>query len=194
MESILYTSIKKKKNMFFLFMPGSPKEFFSLKRYQEETGKDFKRITLYLCTEADFRLSEFGLEGGSEACKEVEPEEKRRRLNSDENPAERPGGLEQDSHVDQDALDYEIAKALEESLNDETQESLSKGDDLSDHTSVIQALQNRVPETGQFFIILRRGASLERTFSLWNRERLRKASVFAIHSSLNALSMSSCSL
>lgn len=41
-----------------MFLPGSHKEFFSLKRYQEELGKDFKRITLYLCTKADFKLSE----------------------------------------------------------------------------------------------------------------------------------------
>lgn len=39
-------------------MPGPAKEFFSLHRYQEEVGKDFKRITLYLCTAKDFYHSE----------------------------------------------------------------------------------------------------------------------------------------
>ena len=29
-------------------MPGSAKEFFTLERYQQELGKDFKRITLFL--------------------------------------------------------------------------------------------------------------------------------------------------
>ena len=40
------------------FLPGSCKEFFTLERYQEELGKDFKRITLFLCTLTDFRMSE----------------------------------------------------------------------------------------------------------------------------------------
>ena len=30
------------------FLPGPGKEFFTLERYQEELGKDFKRITLFL--------------------------------------------------------------------------------------------------------------------------------------------------
>lgn len=37
-----------------LFLPGPGKEFFSLHRYQEEVGKDFKRIILYLCTAREF--------------------------------------------------------------------------------------------------------------------------------------------
>jgi hypothetical protein len=41
-----------------LFLPGSKKESFSLRRYQEEIGKDFKRITMYLCTNQDFKISE----------------------------------------------------------------------------------------------------------------------------------------
>ena len=35
-----------------LFLPGT-KEFFTLKRYKEETGKDYKRIVLYLPTDDD---------------------------------------------------------------------------------------------------------------------------------------------
>jgi len=41
-----------------LFLPGPAKEFFSLQRYQEEVGKVFKRITLYLCTAKEFYHSE----------------------------------------------------------------------------------------------------------------------------------------
>ena len=40
-----------------LFLPGT-KEFFTLKRYKEETGKDYKRIVLYLCTNDDVTRSE----------------------------------------------------------------------------------------------------------------------------------------
>ena len=40
-----------------LFLPGT-KEFFTLKRYKEETGKDYKRIVLYVCTKSDISRSE----------------------------------------------------------------------------------------------------------------------------------------
>ena len=36
-----------------LFLPGTS-ELFSLKRYQEEIGKDYNRIHLYLCTTEDY--------------------------------------------------------------------------------------------------------------------------------------------
>ena len=49
-----------------MFLPGSTKEFFTLQRYREELGKDFKRITLFLCTLSDFRLSEGGVSGDGE--------------------------------------------------------------------------------------------------------------------------------
>ena len=42
-----------------IFLPGSNKEFFTLKRYQEDLGKDFKRITFYLCAKSDFLMHEF---------------------------------------------------------------------------------------------------------------------------------------
>ena len=40
-----------------LFLPGT-KEFFTLKRYKEETGKDYKRIVFYLCTDDDVAICE----------------------------------------------------------------------------------------------------------------------------------------
>ena len=39
------------------FLPGTT-EFFSLKRYREEIGKDYKSIVLYLCTNEDLIASE----------------------------------------------------------------------------------------------------------------------------------------
>ena len=36
-----------------LFLPGSS-ELFSLQRYQEEVGKDFNKITLFLCSSNDY--------------------------------------------------------------------------------------------------------------------------------------------
>lgn len=40
-----------------LFLPGR-KEFSTLKRYKDETGKDYKRSALYLCTSDDLSKSE----------------------------------------------------------------------------------------------------------------------------------------
>ena len=38
-----------------LFLSGSNKEPFTLYRYQEEVGKDFERISLFLCQDYDFQ-------------------------------------------------------------------------------------------------------------------------------------------
>ncbi|CAB4011888.1 Hypothetical predicted protein [Paramuricea clavata] len=48
-----------------LFLPGSTKEFFSLERYQEELGKDYNRITLFLCTSFDYNISQ-GIDSDSD--------------------------------------------------------------------------------------------------------------------------------
>ena len=39
-------------------MPGSFKDFFELEKYRNELGKDYKKITLYLCVSSDLELSE----------------------------------------------------------------------------------------------------------------------------------------
>lgn len=36
------------------FLPGQSKEFFTLSQYKEELSQDYRRITLFLCTEEDF--------------------------------------------------------------------------------------------------------------------------------------------
>jgi hypothetical protein len=41
-----------------VFIPGSDKEPFTLSRYHEELGKDFKRITLFICPNHDFLKAE----------------------------------------------------------------------------------------------------------------------------------------
>ena len=38
-------------------MPGSTTETFNLNLYKEALGKDYKRITLYLCTESDIKIA-----------------------------------------------------------------------------------------------------------------------------------------
>ena len=77
-----------------LFLPGPKKELFTQNRYEEEVGKDFKRITLYLCSNYDFEISEgyfddeelsdFGKDGDNvlQNAIEVEKPAKRARCHS----------------------------------------------------------------------------------------------------------------
>ena len=53
------------EDYFFLFEDGShamclpgQEEDFQLEKYRTELGTDYKRITMYLCTKADFEMSE----------------------------------------------------------------------------------------------------------------------------------------
>lgn len=39
------------------YLPGPSRELFSLNRYQEEVQRDYKRITLYLVTDSDYKKS-----------------------------------------------------------------------------------------------------------------------------------------
>ena len=43
-----------------LFMPGRSTDF-NLEEYKKELGKDYKRIVLYLCSEADYNIAEGNL-------------------------------------------------------------------------------------------------------------------------------------
>ena len=41
-----------------IWVPGTErKEKFTLKRYKEEIGKDYERITMFLCTDCEFKLA-----------------------------------------------------------------------------------------------------------------------------------------
>ena len=63
------------------FPPGTTK-FFNLTRYRFETGKDYKRIVLYLCTRADLQISETGYQ--SYDSNDDEPPYKRTQIEDDE--------------------------------------------------------------------------------------------------------------
>ena len=77
-----------------LFLPGT-REFFTAKRYKEQSGKDYKRITLYLCTKNDLRRNEdfdiesetddFNIESETEdECAEPTGKKSKPQVNQDE--------------------------------------------------------------------------------------------------------------
>ena len=53
-----------------LFLPGPYREFFTLKKYKEKLGKDYNKITLFLCTRDYFsRHQEDAESSGSSSSK-----------------------------------------------------------------------------------------------------------------------------
>ena len=52
-----------------LFLPGT-KEFFELEKCRFELGRDYKRITFYLCTQSDIDLNEEIVESSFDEVKE----------------------------------------------------------------------------------------------------------------------------
>ena len=63
------------------FIPGTV-EFFTLSRYQEEIGKDYKRIVLYLCSQTNVNAAEKGYDSSDSEFSAEEGEAKRERSQS----------------------------------------------------------------------------------------------------------------
>lgn len=111
-----------------LFLPGPKKELFTLSRYQEEVGKDFKRITLYLCSNCDFEISEgyfddeelsdFGKDGNNvlQNAIEVEKPAKRARCQSATDLMTDPS-----QSVNQIEDDHQLASQSANQLNNDHQ-------------------------------------------------------------------------
>ena len=175
-----------------VFMPGSQKEFFSLRRYQEEIGKEFRRIVLYLCTESDFRMFSGG--EGRDSPMEVSDV----HLEGLGEAKERELQIEDDANFARclqeqfDNEDPEQVKILTEVVSDEhndsgkyfrkqdtSQKGTSSPDSVekdlveilhTDCTSVVQAMEKQVNSSEQFFMVIRREAPLQRILELWKRE------------------------
>ncbi|KAL9986031.1 hypothetical protein ACROYT_G000087 [Oculina patagonica] len=186
------------------FLPGSSKEFFTLDRYREELGKDFKRITLFLCTLSDFRLSEGGVAAdgekpdGSLWDESIDlpdavngdgdnlPESSKEVLDVDKQDQEQgheiAGELQSQELQIQD--DFEIAQAIQASFDNDLQgsnqeempvEGAVDSAAFSDYTSVVQSLEKHVIASEQFFLVVRRGIPFQRAISLWQRESKRNS-------------------
>ena len=163
------------------FLPGTT-EFFSLKRYREEIGKDYKCIVLYLCTYEDFLASEglYDIEQEEEEECYNSPEKKRKttsnqtetQVKSDEMLA-RQLQSELDDTVTEDKVSidqssHEIDLEKVESFTDKqsNQESI-KFDSLS---SLITSLKTKVNSKEQFYMVVRRGSDILRCLTIWQRE------------------------
>lgn len=176
------------------FIPGScPKEFFSLKRYKEDMGKDYAKIVLYLCRMSDFLTNTVDDEEDenedkvpfdeSSAAKKrkteskVEFEEVITTYESDEALA-----IELQKKLDEESNEDFIAPLinahyLEENHQSENGQSSQKTTIVHEDTaSVVRAMQESVKKDGDFFIVARRGAPLPIIISLWQRQASKSCS------------------
>ena len=194
-----------------LFLPGSNKESFTLGRYQEEVGKDFKRITLFLCPELDYQISEGNFHENDLSDFEndgTDSPNKRRKweidltcefdcqTNSKHDCLDNDQELEQSLQVEADhppqqdqkpghgpsERDLERHQQLEQDqqfasdlqrIYDAEDIIVPKDDNssmISDSSSVVTFLGKQVDQSSQLFVVMRRGAPLNRVLSIWSRE------------------------
>ena len=126
------------------FMPGSSKDFFDLEKYKTELGKEFKKITLYLCIRSDVEISE----------------EQRSKIVRDDSS-------NQDCCEEQIESDFIIAQKMQEEwtdVNDLDEINLVSTKD------VYQALATKVDDDKEFLVATRRKADLSRKLFLWQRQ------------------------
>ena len=159
------------------FIPGSGhKEFFSLKRYKEDLGKDYAKIVLYLCRMSDFLVNTGDDEEGDEKEEKVPFHEssrpKKRKTESTVEFQEVITAYESD-----EAMAIELQKKFDEESNEDLTaptfdfHSLQKSTIAHEDTaSVVRAMQRNFKQDHDFFIVTRRGAPLPRIISLWQRQ------------------------
>ena len=149
------------------FLPGSSKHFFDLEMYKTELGKDFKRITLYLCTSFDLDMclnpsKDDDREAKYEDDTEVVWEELDHMLDTET-------GVSSDVSVkvmQQIEEDKQIAQIIQDQLCDD--QFCEMGVKCTD--DVYKIAKSKVDADQQFKITIRRNAPLSRRLLLWQRE------------------------
>ena len=178
-------------------------ESFSAKRYREESGKDYKRITLYLCRKDYLRRNE-DISLSSETEDECEqPVEKRSKSQVDQDELiarELQHRFNNEScdndkvNIGEDQEDVLIISGDEISMqlpdeSDQSKEVLSNDDqgntdpkqtnkESNSYQSVVDLVENlgrQVDESDQFFFVIRRGTTLKRQLTIWQREASKKS-------------------
>ena len=162
------------------FLPGSAKEFFTLERYQQELGKDFNRITLFLCTSFDYNIAHGLNDSDGEndlfnsditdssgtclepASHESPPTTKCLKVNNDSDE-----NSQKDLQIQNDEkLALELQQSFEDEMSSEINEEYSTPvvqnkcdgaqEEFIDQASIIQHLEKMTDIDNQFFIVMRR--------------------------------------
>lgn len=170
-------------------LPGQ-EEDFQLEKYKTELGKDYKRITMYLCTTADLEMSE--------TSEDNNPTNSDLRSSLDKNgtpplSCDSPSGQELGhpclsvQPAEQQILeDAQLAEMLQEWEN--TSESFEEITNCSttvvtDSSQIVKILSERVDHMQQCFLVSRRCAPFSRTIALWQRQTKKSppTSVLKVH-------------
>ena len=179
-----------------LFLPGTH-SFFDLKTYREEIGKDYRRIIFYLCTQEDQTTAEKSktfdyAETSSDTSEENRRHESEVILNDEELAKQL-----------QSEYDFEVTEEVIECLDDNVPEldSGNCAEDLQDNeqdlvslsgavgidkenndsltesnlTDFIRVMARKVDDSGQFYLVIRRNATLSRKLSMWQRQATRNS-------------------
>ncbi|KAJ7384536.1 Protein phosphatase 2C 6 [Desmophyllum pertusum] len=185
-----------------VFLPGSRKEFFSLKRYKEELLKDYKRLTFFLCSTEDLeaRNGDTKEQWNDDRSEDEDlPHKRKKREECDYARAEPsdippmgkagpsgtqavgvagPSGIQpdlvtSDSEEIQINSDEQVAWSLQEELNKEMNAAADYST-IDDEAGVLNALEEKViRDKKSLFLVVRRGTPLERVLNLWHRETLK---------------------
>lgn len=186
-----------------MFLPGTS-EMFTLRRYKEETGKEYNRITLYLCSQSDYDKS-LGLclsdegddllpnDDGDDMllnCPARKYQKKITSFSSFSTNAELPPIEICDQEVEHIEADEQFARKVEADWNDELLDQSNKPvahDSTSsiqpplDVTDIYKQLHTKVNrETGHFLIVTRRTAPLNRVLSIWQRQTKKTPPTFPL--------------
>ena len=159
-------------NVFFL--SGQTKDFFSLKQYKTEVGKDYKRLVFYLCDTDNFSAYENYLQEPADTSEG--PPEDDCHSTEDEFP----------STCEQIELDEAIARTLQDEFNScnskevidvtlslESQAAMTPNGNyalINNYKDVVHGLASQVKHDKHFFIATRRKAPFSRIISLWQRQ------------------------
>eukprot|EP00112_Aurelia_sp_Birch-Aquarium-sp1_P017544 Seg408.3 transcript_id=Seg408.3/GoldUCD/mRNA.D3Y31 product="hypothetical protein" protein_id=Seg408.3/GoldUCD/D3Y31 len=169
-----------------LFMPGGYKDFFDLEKYKNELGKEYKRITLFLCTKSDYDLFEappsaneangvievpdLMASDGIGECSDANYFAANDLLNIDS----KESVIQPPNAGYQLAVDELYARELDSQINGSSTESSVEQMTIKTvpptMETVVNTIRSKVEDHEQFFLITRRGAPLQRLLQLWQRQ------------------------
>ena len=178
------------------FLPGTH-SFFDLKSYKEEIGKEYRRIIFFLCTQEDQKTAEKSktfdhAETSSDTCEEntrheidliINDEELAKQLQSEFDIEVREEVVE---FLDNSVAEHDNVNSAED-LKDYKQDEISlsravnidgqNNDSLSESnlTGFIGVMARKVDDSDQFFLVIRRNATLSRKLSMWQREATKNS-------------------
>lgn len=156
-------------------------------KYKQAVLKDYKRITLYLCTvndieefrkeERDSDSSESEASGSvkrsneSDACIATEPPAKKLTTNHPTNDHAGPSGISTNSGSDSWFYYDEIERLYGNDDSPPPSNNKKKSPISESEANVIELLQEKVISDGKIsmFIIIRRGTPVTRAITLWQR-------------------------